>query len=81
MDISLTVRTLPMAEQFDGECCTDMVKMKEWQESHEKRHVTIDEILDRLMNRLPLWATMGYTAAGAIIGSLITIVAILLSNR
>lgn len=62
------------AEPFENECCADMVSTKQWIENHEKRHATLDDILDKLLNRLPLWATVILSLAGGVIGSLITIV-------
>lgn len=69
-----------MAEtKFDGECCTDMVEMKTWRSEHEKRHGTLDDILDRLLNRLPVWVTIVFSIGGGIIGSLLTVIGFLLT--
>jgi len=69
-----------MVEPVDYETCTGYVEMKQWRESHENRHATIDEILNKLLNRLPLWATTIFTIAGGVIGSLVTVVIFLLSR-
>ena len=65
---------------FAGECCADMVTAKSWMVEHDKKHVTLEAILDRLLNRLPIWVTVAFTLAGAIVGSLLTIIIILLNQ-
>ena len=49
----------------DGEHCPLGVK-------NETRIVNIEKVLERVVNRLPLWATGGFTAAGLVLGALIT---------
>lgn len=49
----------------------------QWINDHEKRHITLDEILARLMNRLPLWATAAATLGGTLFGILVTIIVVL----
>lgn len=70
-----------MTDKFEGECCPDMIEMKQWVEGHEKRHSTIDDVLDKLINRLPLWASVMMTISGGVIGSLLTIIAFLVSKK
>jgi len=41
---------------------------------NETRIINIEKVLERVVNRLPLWATGGFTAAGLVIGVLITCV-------
>ena len=39
---------------------------------NEERIMNIEKVLERVVNRLPLWATGGFTAAGLVIGILAT---------
>jgi hypothetical protein len=66
-----------MAEPFENECCPSMIDMKAWREGHEHRHEALDDLLDKVLNRLPLWATFLLTIAGGVIGSLLTVIGFL----
>lgn len=70
-----------MAEAEDVTCCGGLIEVQTWVTNHDKRHATIDEILDKLMNRLPLWATFMLTGAGTVIGILVTIIGFLMAAR
>jgi len=70
-----------MPAPFDGECCADMVEMKTWKVEHSARHDRLDTLLDRVLNRLPLWATALATGTGIVVGSLLTIIGFLLLYR
>ncbi len=39
---------------------------------NETRIINIEKILDRVQNRPPLWVTAGFSAAGLLIGILVT---------
>ena len=69
---------MPAGEPFDNECCADMVEIKTWRTAHEGRHEAIDTLLDRVLNRVPLWVTALFTVGGVLVGSLITIIGFLL---
>lgn len=55
--------------------CTAVQLLEQRIENHElesgKRLDKMDEVIDSLRNRLPLWATMAFTGAGLIIGLLV----------
>jgi hypothetical protein len=50
--------------------CTAVQLLTQRVEDHEKGLEKVNELIEKLQNRLPLWATMAFTACGAVIGIL-----------
>jgi hypothetical protein len=54
--------------------CTAVQLLIQQQEQDHERMDKMDTLIDSLRNRLPLWATMAFTAGGGTIGVLVTLV-------
>lgn len=50
--------------------CTAVQLLTQRVEDHEKGIDKMNGLIEKLQNRLPLWATMAFTAAGTTIGIL-----------
>jgi hypothetical protein len=56
-----------------GSPCATVQVIAQQLKEHDERFDKMDDIIEKLRNRLPTWATMLFTAGGTVIGILATL--------